>query len=217
MNGMQKAVVKNMNWANSVPTYQVSRAIGTSELDALYAKLKPKGVTVSALLAKAVGVTLAKHPIMNAAYAEDAIKYNANIDVAMAVALPDGGLVTPTMRGADTNDLYSISREWKDMVGRTMEGKLKPSEMGGTFTVSNLGMFGVSDFVSILPPGTGAILAVAASTPTFVQQKNGMMGMVKQMTVTLTCDHRHIYGADAAKFLKDLAELIENDMESLLF
>ena len=68
----------------------MSRAIGTSELDALYAKLKPKGVTVSALLAKAVGVTLAKHPIMNAAYAEDAIKYNANIDVAMAVALPDG-------------------------------------------------------------------------------------------------------------------------------
>ena len=95
----------------------MSRKIGTGELDALYAKLKPKGVTVSALLAKAVGVTLAKHPIMNAAYAEDAIKYNANIDVAMAVALPDGGLVTPTMRAADTNDLYSLSREWKDMVG----------------------------------------------------------------------------------------------------
>ena len=93
----------------------------------MYAKLKPKGVTVSALLAKAVGVTLAKHPIMNAAYADDAIKYNSNIDVAMAVALPDGGLVTPAMRGADTNDLYSISREWKDMVGRTMEGELKPS------------------------------------------------------------------------------------------
>ena len=73
----------------------MSRAIGTSELDALYAKLKPKGVTVSALLAKAVGVTLAKHPIMNAAYAEDAIKYNANIDVAMAVALPDGVSATP--------------------------------------------------------------------------------------------------------------------------
>ena len=95
MNGMQKAVVKNMNWANDVPTYQVSRAIATAELDAMYAKLKPKGVTVSALLAKAVGVTLAKHPIMNAAYADDAIKYNSNIDVAMAVALPDGGLVTP--------------------------------------------------------------------------------------------------------------------------
>ena len=121
------------------------------------------------------------------------------------------------MRGADTKDLYLLSREWKDMVARTMEGKLKPSEMGGTFTVSNLGMFGVSSFVSILPPGTGAILAVAASTPTFVQQKNGMIGMTKQMTVTLTCDHRHIYGADAAKFLKDLAELIETDIDSVLY
>ena len=89
--------------------------------------------------------------------------------------------------------------------------------MGGTFTISNLGMFGVSTFVSILPPNTGAIMAVAASTPTFVQQPNGMMGMVKQMTVTLTCDHRHIYGADAAKFLKDLAELIETDIDSVLY
>jgi len=145
------------------------------------------------------------------------VQFNENIDVAMAVALPDGGLVTPKMVSADSKDLYLLSREWKDMVGRTMEGKLKPSEMGGTFTISNLGMFGVSTFVSILPPGTGAIMAVAASTPTFVQQPNGMMGMVKQMTVTLTCDHRHIYGADAAKFLKDLAELLENDIESLLF
>merc|ERR1712146_379672 len=100
---------------------------------------------------------------------------------------------------------------------RTLEGWLKPSEMGGTFTISNLGMFGVSSFVSILPPNTGAFMAVAASTPTFVQQPNGMMGMVKQMTVTLTCDHRHIYGADAAKFLKDLAELIENDIDSVLY
>ena len=77
-------------------------------------------------------------------------------------------------------------------------------------------MFGVSSFVSILPPGQGAIMAVAASKPTAVLQKNGMIGLVKQMTVTLTCDHRHIYGADAAKFLKDLAALIEDDAMSLL-
>ena len=102
-------------------------------------------------------------------------------------------------------------------VPRAMEGKLKPDEYSsGTFTISNLGMFGVSNFVSILPPGQGAIMAVAASTPTAVLQKNGMIGMVKQMTVTLTCDHRHIYGADAAKFLVDLADLLENDTISLL-
>ena len=150
---------------------------------------------MSALLAKAVGMTLAKHPIMNAAYVEDGIKYNENIDIAMAVALPEGGLVTPKMVAADSKDLYSLSREWKDLVGRTMEGKLKPSEMGGTFTISNLGMMGVDSFVSILPPGQGAILAVAASQPTATLMPNGMMGFVKKMTVTLTCDHRHIYGA----------------------
>ena len=83
---------------------------------------------------------------------------------AMAVALPDGGLVTPKMVSADSKDLYLLSREWKDMVGRTMEGKLKPSEMGGTFTISNLGMFGVSTFVSILPPGTGAIMEIGRAS-----------------------------------------------------
>merc|ERR1719487_487952 len=173
---------------------------------------------MSALLAKAVGMTLAKHPIMNAAYAEgDGIKYNANINVANAVAMPDGGLITPVLPNADTTDLYSLSRTWKDLVPRALEGKLKPEEFTtGTFTISNLGMFGVSSFVSILPPGQGAIMAVAASTPTAVLQPNGMIGLVKQMTVTLTCDHRHIYGADAAKFLVDLAEIIENDTMSLL-
>ena len=217
MNAMQKAVVKNMDWANSVPTYQVSRAITTDEFDSLYKEVKGKGVTVSALLAKAVGMVLAKHPIMNANYVPDGIQYNENVNVAMAVAMPDGGLITPVLQQADKKDIYSLGREWKEMVPRALEGKLKPDEFTtGTFTISNLGMFGVSSFVSILPPGQGAIMAVAASTPTAVLQKNGMIGMVKQMTVTLTCDHRHIYGADAAKFLVDLADLLENDAISLL-
>jgi len=217
MNGMQKAVVKNMAWANAVPTYQVSRAITTDAFDNLYKELKPKGVTVSALLAKAVGLALAKHPLMNSAYVEDGIKYNADINIANAVALPDGGLITPVLKNADTTDIYSISRNWKDLVSRTMEGKLTPDEYTtGTFTISNLGMFGVTSFVSILPPNQGAIMAVAASTPTAVLQKNGMIGLVKQMTVTLTCDHRHIYGADAAKFLKDLAQIIEEETMSLV-
>lgn len=219
MNGMQKAVVKNMEWSTTVPTYQVSRAITTDELDALYKQVKAKGVTMSALLAKAVGMTLVKHPLMNAAYVADGIKYNSDINVAMAVAMPDGGLITPVLQKADQTDLYSMSRNWKDLVGRTLSVPmaLKPDEYStGTFTISNLGMFGVSSFVSILPPNQGAIMAVAASTPTAVLQKNGMIGMVKQMTVTLTCDHRHIYGADAAKFLVDLAQLLEEDTMSLL-
>merc|ERR1711907_884548 len=100
-------------------------------------------------------MTLTKHPIMNAAYAPDAIKYNENINVAMAVAMPDGGLITPVLQKADSTDLYSMSRDWKDLVSRTMAVPmaLKPDEYSsGTFTISNLGMFGVSSFVSILPP-----------------------------------------------------------------
>jgi len=154
---------------------------------------------------------------MNPAYEQDANKYKPAVKEAMAVAMPDGGLITPTLQKADQTDLYSLSRSWKDLVKRSFEKKLSPEEYSsGTFTISNLGMFGVSTFVSILPPGQGAIMAVAASTPTAVLQKNGMIGMVKQMTVTLTCDHRVIYGADAAKFLVDLADLLENDAMSLL-
>ena len=122
-------------------------------------------------------------------------------------AIVDRGLINP----------LGVFPSHKLAAAKAREGKLQPHEFqGGTFSISNLGMFGVSSFVSILPPGQGAIMAVAASTPTAVLQKNGMIGMVKQMTVTITADHRHIYGADAAKFLGDLADLLENDTMSLL-
>merc|ERR1719393_346413 len=111
MNAMQKAVVKNMEWANAVPTYQVSTAITTDALDALYKEVKGKGVTMSALLAKAVGNVLAKHPIMNANYVPDGIQYNDNVNVAMAVAMPDGGLITPVLQQADVKDIYLLGRE----------------------------------------------------------------------------------------------------------
>uniref|UniRef100_A0A7S2DNK3 Dihydrolipoamide acetyltransferase component of pyruvate dehydrogenase complex n=1 Tax=Octactis speculum TaxID=3111310 RepID=A0A7S2DNK3_9STRA len=218
MDGMQKAVVKNMEATLGVPIFRVSRSIATDSFDALYAKLKPKGVTVSALLAKACAMVLEKHPIVNAAYdPSGAIKYNEDINVAMAVAL-DGGLITPTIRKCNTMDIYSVGREWKDLVTKAKEKRLAPIEYNsGTFTISNLGMFGVSSFEAILPPGTGSILAIAGSAPTVVAQANGHLGVVKKMTVTITCDHRHIYGADAAMFLKDLADLLENNTEDLLY
>ena len=216
MDGMQKAVAKNMEKTLTVPIFRVSREIVTDNFDALYAQLKPKGVTVSAMLAKAVAEVCKKRPIINAAYVEGGIKYNKNVNVAMAVAI-DGGLITPTIIKADEQDLFSISRAWKDLVDRAKAKKLTPAEYSsGTITISNLGMFGVSQFDAILPPGTGSILAIAASTPKVVQLKNGHFGVQKSMTVTITSDHRHIYGADAAEFLKDLAELIENNSNSLL-
>jgi len=148
---------------------------------------------------------LKKHQIVNAAYVEGGIKYNKDVNVAMAVAI-DGGLITPTIVGAQDLDLFSISRKWKELVDKAKSKKLTPAEYStGTFTISNLGMFGVQQFDAILPPGQGSILAIAASTPKVVPLKNGHFGVQKSMIVTITCDHRHIYGADAAEFLKDLA------------
>lgn len=217
MDGMMKAVAKNMEATLTTPVFRVSRSITTDKFDELYKTLKPKGVTVSALLAKAVAICLEKHPIVNAAYdPSGAIKYNEDINVAMAVAL-DGGLITPTLRKANTMDIYSLGREWKDLVGKAKAKKLTPDEYNsGTFAISNLGMFGVSSFEAILPPGMGSILAIGGSNPTVVAQKNGFLGVVKKMTVTITCDHRHIYGADAAEFLKDLGTLLEENVDQLL-
>lgn len=217
MNAMQKAVVQNMNASLNVPVFRITYKIKTTALDDLYAKVKSKGVTMSALLAKAVAITLTKHPIMNAQYGDNSIIYRPDIHVAMAVALNDGGLITPTLKDADKTDLYSMSRQWRDLVKRSLEKKLTPDEYNsGTFIISNLGMFGVEQFDAILPPGVPGILAVAASKPVVGLQSNGLIGVEKEMNVTLTADHRHIYGADGAKFLKDLAELIETDVTALL-
>jgi pyruvate dehydrogenase E2 component (dihydrolipoamide acetyltransferase) len=215
MDGMQKAVAKNMERTLSVPVFRVSREIYTDNFDALYAALKPKGITVSAMLAKACAEVLKKHPIVNAAYVEGGIKYNKDINIAMAVAI-DGGLMTPTIVNVGEMDLFSVGRAWKSLVEKAKAKKLTPAEYtSGTFTISNLGMFGVQQFDAILPPGTGSILAIAAATPKVVMDKSGQLKTMKAMTVTITCDHRHIYGADAAEFLKDLADLLENNVSSL--
>lgn len=215
-NTMQQAVVRNMNASLSVPVFRVSYAITTDALDTLYKQIKPKGVTMTGLLAKAVAVILAKHPIINASYTDAGTQYNGSINVAVAVAMPDGGLITPVLRGADQMDIYSLSRSWKDLVARSRSKQLQPEEYTtGTFTLSNLGMFGVDSFDAILPPGTGSILAIGGAKPTVVADANGMIGVKKQMTVNITCDHRIIYGADGAAFLKDLADLIENNPQSL--
>ncbi|BAW95186.1 dihydrolipoamide S-acetyltransferase [[Synechococcus] sp. NIES-970] len=216
LNTLQQAVVRNMNASLSVPTFHVSYDITTDALDALYKQIKSKGVTMTGLLAKAVAMTLQKHPVVNASFGDNAIRYSSGINVAVAVAMPDGGLITPVLQNADQMDIYSLSRKWKDLVDRARLKQLQPDEYStGTFTLSNLGMFGVSSFDAILPPGQGSILAIAAAQPKVVATADGLFGVKKQMTVNITCDHRVIYGADAAAFLKDLADLIENNTHSL--
>ena len=213
---LQKAVINNMNQSLSVPTFRVGYTITTDALDALYKQVKSKGVTMTALLAKAVAVTLQKHPLVNASLSDRGIEYKSNINVAVAVAMDDGGLITPVLKNADQTDLYTLSREWKGLVERARAKQLQPDEYNsGTFTISNLGMFGVDRFDAILPPGTGAILAIGGSRPQVVATKDGAIKVASQMQVNLTADHRVIYGAHGAQFLQDLAKLIETNAQSL--
>jgi pyruvate dehydrogenase E2 component (dihydrolipoamide acetyltransferase) len=215
-NTLQNAVVRNMVASLQVPSFRVGYTITTNELDKLYKQIKPKGVTMTALLAKAVAVTLKQHPTINSCYTEKGIQYHAGVNVAVAVAMADGGLITPTLQKADEVDIYSLSRTWKGLVERSRRKQLQPEEYSsGTFTISNLGMYGVDRFDAILPPGQGAILAIGASRPQVVATTDGMMGVRNQMQVNMTCDHRIIYGADAAAFLQDLAKLIETNPQSL--
>ncbi|MBD2774177.1 dihydrolipoamide acetyltransferase family protein [Iningainema tapete] len=213
---LQNAVVRTMVATLSVPVFRVGYTITTDELDKLYKQIKSKGVTMTALLAKAVAMTLQKHPLVNASYSEQGIVYHDSINIAVAVAMDDGGLITPVLQNADKLDIYSLSRNWKSLVERARAKQLQPDEYSsGTFTVSNLGMFGVDKFDAILPPGQGGILAVGASRPQVVATADGMFGVKQQMQVNITCDHRIIYGAHAAAFLQDLAKLIETNASSL--
>ncbi|KFK45140.1 hypothetical protein AALP_AA1G348900 [Arabis alpina] len=214
---MQGAVSRNMVESLAVPTFRVGYTISTDALDALYKKIKSKGVTMTALLAKATALALAKHPAVNSSCRDgNSFVYNSSINIAVAVAI-DGGLITPVLQNADKVDIYSLSRKWKELVDKARAKQLQPQEYNtGTFTLSNLGMFGVDRFDAILPPGTGAIMAVGASQPAVVATKDGRIGMKNQMQVNVTADHRVIYGADLAQFLQTLASIIE-DPKDLTF
>ncbi|KAL3644648.1 Lta2p [Castilleja foliolosa] len=208
---MQAAVSKNMVESLSVPTFRVGYPIATDALDALYEKVKPKGVTMTALLAKAAAMALVQHPVVNASCKDGkSFTYNGSINIAVAVAI-NGGLITPVLQDADKLDLYLLSQKWKELVEKARAKQLQPQEYNsGTFTLSNLGMFGVDRFDAILPPGQGAIMAVGASKPNVIADKDGFFSVKYKMLVNVTADHRIVYGADLAAFLQTFAKIIEN-------
>ena len=159
---MQLAVAKNMNASLAVPEFRVAMKVTTDALDALYKRVKPKGVTMSALLAKAVGVALASHPLLYASTTPDgtATRYNDAINVAMAVAMPDGGLITPVLKNADSTDLYQLSRNWGDLVKRARGKALSPDEYNWARSPSpTWACLGWTRLAPSCRPGTGAILA----------------------------------------------------------
>jgi len=218
--GMQKAVSNNMVATLTVPAFRVSTDIEMTSFEAMYKKIKPDGVSVSAMLAKACALAIEKHPIINSAYSDQdggGILYKQDINIAMAVAI-EGGLMTPTLMYANERPIKEIAENWKELVGKAKSGTLSPAEYTtGTFTISNMGMFGVTEFGSLLPAGQGGILAVGTTQDVIVPDHQAVLGMKKarKMTVSLTCDHRQIYGSDAAMFLKTLKSIIENNVDKI--
>ncbi|KAM3257414.1 hypothetical protein ACQJBY_049615 [Aegilops geniculata] len=212
---MQSAVSRNMVESLSVPTFRVGYAIKTDKLDALYEKVKLKGVTKTLLLVKAAGMALAQHPVVNSSCRDGkSFSYNSSINVAVAVAI-EGGLLTPVLEDVDKLDIYLLAQKWRALLKKTRLKQLQPNEYNsGTFSLSNLGMFGVDRFDAILPPGQGAIMAVGASRPTVIADKDGFFSIKNEMLVNVTADHRIIYGADLAAFLQTFAKIVE-DPESL--
>jgi pyruvate dehydrogenase E2 component (dihydrolipoamide acetyltransferase) len=164
-------------------------------------------VTLTDLVIKAVATALRRVPETNASYTPEGIARHRHADVAIAVAL-DGGLVTPIVRAAETKGLAEIAAETKDLAKRARARKLRPDEFQGrTFTVSNLGMFGIKSFASIISEPQGAILSVGASEKQPVV-RNGKLEIATMVTATLTCDHRAIDGVAGARFLQVLANCV---------
>ena len=173
-------------------------------------------VSVNDILIKAAGLALKKVPAANASWIEDGrIALHKHADVSMAVAI-EGGLITPIIFDADTKGLVQISEESKDLAARARTRKLKPEEFqGGTFSLSNLGMFGIQSFASIINPPQGMILSVGAGEQRPVVT-NGALAIATVMTVTLTCDHRVVDGATGAKWIAAFRTFVEDPMTMLM-
>jgi pyruvate dehydrogenase E2 component (dihydrolipoamide acetyltransferase) len=185
------------------------------------AELAPKGdeekpfkVSLNDLLIKAVAAALVRVPECNAQFTEEAILVHKRVDISVAVAIPDG-LVTPVVRNADQKSIVAIGREVRDLAARARVKKLKPEEMSdGTFSISNLGMFGIDEFSAVINPPEGAILAVGQVREVPVVQ-HGTVVPGKRLSMTLSCDHRVIDGAVGAAFLAELRALVEHPMRIL--
>ncbi|MBY0500919.1 MAG: pyruvate dehydrogenase complex dihydrolipoamide acetyltransferase [Alphaproteobacteria bacterium] len=172
-------------------------------------------LSVNDFIIKASALALKKVPEANASWIDDQIYQYKSADVAVAVAI-EGGLITPVVRQAETKGLIEISTEMKDLASRAREGKLKPAEFqGGTFSLSNMGMYGVKDFSAIINPPQGCILAIGAGEERPIV-KEGSIIIATMMTCTLSVDHRVVDGAVGAKYLKAFKELIENPVRMIL-
>ncbi|AZI59600.1 2-oxo acid dehydrogenase subunit E2 [Nakamurella antarctica] len=168
-------------------------------------------ISVNDLLMRAAALTIRAHPHVNSSWAGDSIVRHGRINVGFAVAIEDG-LMVPVVTDADRKTLSEISTETRALAARARAGKLKPDEFsGGTFTISNLGMFGIDEFTAVINPPEAAILAVGAASPQ-PTLRDGQLINVPTMKITLTVDHRVLDGATAAAFLRDLTHVLEEPL-----
>jgi pyruvate dehydrogenase E2 component (dihydrolipoamide acetyltransferase) len=168
-------------------------------------------VSVNDLIIKIAAVSLMQHPAVNASFQDKVIRYYGRADIGVAVAIEDG-LITPVVRGAESKSVGQIAREVRELAERARSRKLKPEEYtGATFSVSNLGMFGIDEFTAVINPPEAAILAVGAMTPKPVVRE-GQVVVRQLMRVTMSCDHRVVDGATGAKFLQTFKKILENPL-----
>ncbi|MCZ8147999.1 MAG: pyruvate dehydrogenase complex dihydrolipoamide acetyltransferase [Roseomonas sp.] len=222
---MRKVIARRLSESKqTVPHFYVSMDIELDALLALRGQLNaasPKDgagafkLSVNDMIIKAAAVTLRRLPKVNASWTEDATLLYDDVDISVAVSIPDG-LITPIVRKADQKGLVAISSEMKDLAARAKSGKLKPEEFqGGGFSISNMGMYGVRDFAAIITPPQAGILAVSAGEQRPVV-KDGALAIATVMTCTLSVDHRIVDGALAAEWIAEFKRIVENPLSLML-
>ncbi len=224
LSAMRRTIAKRLSQSmQTAPHFYVTSVIDTGKLADLrrqineYAQNEPDPVKVSFndLIVKAVAIALVRMPQVNVSFAEDRLILKKQVHIGMAVAL-EQGLIVPVLRNADQRPVLSIARESQRLAELARTGKLRPEDFsGGTFTVSNLGMFDVDSFTAVINPPESAILAVGSITPTPVVV-DGQVVVRDRMKVTLSSDHRAIDGTTAARFLQEVRRLLEEPFGLLL-
>ena len=214
LSSMRRTIAKRLSESKfTAPHYYVTMEIdmdAAADLREQLTRSESGKLSYNDLVVKACARALTRFPAVNASWREDRILTHAEVHVGIAVAIPDG-LIVPVVRNADRKSVVEISREVKDLAGRARDKKLKPEEfMGSTFSVSNLGMFDVTEFTAIINPPESAILAVGGVRRVPVVDDNDDVRPGYRMKVTLSSDHRVIDGALAAQFLGEVRRLLEN-------
>ena len=205
---------------NEAPHFYLSLDCNLDKLLEIRSSINTKSndkykISVNDMIIKAASASLIKVPKANASWENENTKYYKNTDISVAVAI-DGGLITPIVRNVQSKGLYEISSDMKYLSSKAKEGKLLPAEyIGGSFSISNLGMFGIKQFSAVINPPQGAILAVGAGERKAIVI-NENISIATVMSVTLSCDHRVIDGAVGAEFLSVFKEYIENPSLMLL-